>query len=378
MSLTHERADRPKPRGNWRGLFAVPLVALWVVPVALFVVLVPVSQSQESSALIARTPGSIIVGSRLDASRQTVDIAIRDGLSAGVRSALSGLVTSVSVAQGAEIANGGTLVSVDGVPVRAYQEAAPLYRDLAMGDHGSDVLQLGQYLSSLGLMPASAVSTTYGRPLANGVSAFEKQAGVKPDGHFSASLVAWVPTGATKAGLVKVTTGQTVASGDILVESSAAPSAVKFTVTGESSKAPNAPVGQALRLTAGAAHVDIQSLALTAAERTAVLDLLTAAAASGSVTASTASGSTTFSGAILAVASPQHIGSVPSSAVYVTPGGAACIFVVSGAATHAVVLAAPQLINGELGSVAVPNDLIGKRVVRDPTALPAKTAETCR
>lgn len=70
----------------------------------------------------------------------------------------SGTVTEDMSSQG--LTSGKTAMKVNGVSVVALVTATPMYRDLATGDKGDDVLALNNELARLGL-PASAKSTTY-------------------------------------------------------------------------------------------------------------------------------------------------------------------------------------------------------------------------
>lgn len=381
--MTMSKGDSASGRPRSGIAFVLPLVALWVIPVLLFVTLVPFSQSMESTALAARAPVTVAVGSRLDAARQAVDVTAVTSASSQVKSATSGLVTAVKVAPNSPMVNGTPLIDVSGTTIRAYIEPSPLFRDLSVGAKGDDVSQLGSFLASLGLLPAASISSTYGRSLAAAASAYAKSIGVTPNGVFSAANVAWVPADSTSVGVVKVRVGDTVGAGDVLIESAGVPTSVKFVVSGGGSQKPTVPTGT-LRLTSGSAHLDIESLSLTPAESSSVLGFLVAATTSGSVSA-TSQGSqgsqgsqTIYSGAVLSVASPTRVGVVPSGSIYLTGSDVACVFVAQSKTYRSIRLSAPDLIRGELGSVAVPTTLIGSRVVRDPSALPPTVRATCK
>ncbi|MET4706085.1 hypothetical protein [Frigoribacterium sp. UYMn621] len=375
--MTMSKGDSASGRPRSGIAFVLPLVALWVIPVLLFVTLVPFSQSMESTALAARAPVTVAVGSRLDASRQAVDVTAVTSASSQVKSATSGLVTAVKVAPNSPMVNGTPLIDVSGTTIRAYIEPSPLFRDLSVGAKGDDVSQLGSFLASLGLLPAASVSSTYGRSLAAAASAYAKSIGVTPNGVFSAANVAWVPADSTSVGVVKVRVGDTVGAGDVLIESAGVPTSVKFVVSGGGSQKPTVPTGT-LRLTSGSAHVDIESLSLTPAESSSVLGLLVAATTSGSVSATSQGSQTIYSGAVLSVASPARVGVVPSGSIYLTGSDVACVFVAESKTYRSIRLSAPDLIRGELGSVAVPTTLIGSRLVRDPSALPPTVRATCK
>ncbi|MBU2601659.1 MAG: HlyD family efflux transporter periplasmic adaptor subunit [Actinobacteria bacterium] len=66
-----------------------------------------------------------------------------------VRVARAGVITSVSVTEGAAITNGAELFRVDGTPVFALVTPTPFYRTLASGDDGDDVRVLQELMRDL-------------------------------------------------------------------------------------------------------------------------------------------------------------------------------------------------------------------------------------
>jgi hypothetical protein len=367
-----------RPRRASGLLFLLPLIALWVIPVVIFVLLVPRAQGQEAASLQPGAVRTVTVGSRLNAATQAVDVTVTAPRAGEIASAASGLVTAVSATVGAALVNGAPLVTVDGVGVLAYVAPAPLYRDLAPGSKGADVRELSQYLSAIGLLPASAVSDSYGRAMSAGVSALQKRIGAPVDGSFRLAFVAWVPPSAAAIGQVVAGVGDRVNAGDVLVRGGAVPTGIALATAGSAHTKPDVPAG-ILRLSSGEAHTDFGSLTLTVSERAGVQAFLTAAVAAGGVSITTPAGATatTYSGAILSVAEPKRVAVVPSSALYATAGGTSCVFTASGGGYRAVKLGHPELLSGELGSVSVPAELAGKTVIRDPTVLPAETRATC-
>ncbi|MET4781721.1 peptidoglycan-binding protein [Glaciihabitans sp. UYNi722] len=361
-------------------LFVLPLLALWIVPVAIFVLLVPAAQSQEAISLQPGAVRTVSVGSRLDSATQAVDVTLTGPPPAEVKSAASGLVTSVDVKAGSPIASGTKLASVNGVAILAYAAPSPLYRDLGAGIRGADVEALSTYLRDIGLLRAGDVSSVYGPVLAKAVSALEKRIGAGVDGVFQVGFVAWVPPGTAAVGTVKVSVGDSLAAGAALVLGGGASTSVTFVRTGDTGGRPVAPKG-VLRLRSGKAQVDFASLTLTADEGGSIQAFLTAAVTAGGVTAKQTTadtGTITYTGAILSAAAPSKVAVVPSSALYATAGGHTCVFTASRAGFRAVTLPHPELITGELGSVSVPSSLVGKSVVRDPTALSSKALRSCK
>lgn len=376
-------------------LFLLPLLALWGFPVLLFVLLVPFSRAEEALSLRPTAVTTVVVGSRLDSAKQSVDVQVSAAQPAQVKSATAGLITKVSVVAGAPITNGMPLLTAAGVPVLAYRAEAPLYRDLAEGATGVDVQALGVWLRDIGLLTKTANGSKFTATFAAAVSKLQKKLGLEQDGILHMSLVAWVPAATTVAGTVKPRVGDSIAVGDVLVEGASTPNAITFARPAAPATRPAVPPGS-LRLSAGTSHIDVASLNLTADERAQVAAFLTQQVAAGTVSTPTSNGGgaaatvvatavTNYTGSTIASAAAKEVGVVPSSAVHSSPSGAVCVFqrtaasaAQSAARTRAVVIASPQLLMGELGSISVPAALIGKTIIRNPASLPATTQKLCR
>ena len=120
----------------------------------------------------------------------------------------SGTVTEDMSSQG--LTSGKTAMKVNGVSVVALATATPMYRDLATGDKGDDVLALNNELARLGL-PASAKSTTYTWITSQGVKQLMSAAGNTSDGSLPLTDVLWIPAASVRVGEWAGTVGATVA-----------------------------------------------------------------------------------------------------------------------------------------------------------------------
>ena len=107
----------------------------------------------------------------------------------------SGTVTEDMSSQG--LTSGKTAMKVNGVSVVALATATPMYRDLATGDKGDDVLALNNELARLGL-PASAKSTTYTWNTSQGVKQLMSAAGNTSDGSLPLTDVLWIPAASVR------------------------------------------------------------------------------------------------------------------------------------------------------------------------------------
>ena len=102
----------------------------------------------------------------------------------------SGVVTRIP--EGRQVDSGGTVVTVDAIPLIGLATAVPLYRDLEWGDEGQDVRALNQELARLGFgTPDSPRFTEDTR--AAWVSLQKKCGVVSPERVVNLASVVWLP-----------------------------------------------------------------------------------------------------------------------------------------------------------------------------------------
>jgi pyruvate/2-oxoglutarate dehydrogenase complex dihydrolipoamide acyltransferase (E2) component len=377
--VTIESGPRPRRplRADWVR-YVLPLVAIWIVPVAAFAAAIPSANLSQSQALAPLQVTTTRVGSSTDDGTQAVDVQMTLTPATPVKSAASGTLTSITAKTGEALTQGTELATVNDAPVVAFVADAPLFRDVGPTTKGPDVASVAQFLQAQGLLPTSSATDTYSAALGSAIDAFERRQGQPADGTLHQSAVAWVRTGTPSIGQIVGAVGDVIGPGTALVSGSQTPTSTSFSVTGaESANPPEEPNGT-LRLTVGASHVDFASLTPTAAEQNNLLHLLQSGVASGAVTTKAAGTSTTYSGGILQLADSHRVGTVPSSAVYAAPNGTACIFLRHGSGYTAVHVTNTDLINGELNAVAVSASLVGSNAVKNPAALPGSTVSACK
>lgn len=166
----------------------------------------------------------------------------------------SGTVTEDMSSQG--LTSGKTAMKVNGVSVVALATATPMYRDLATGDKGDDVLALNNELARLGL-PASAKSTTYTWITSQGVKQLMSAAGDTSDGSLPLTDVLWIPAASVRVGEWAGTVGATVAGGSVVGKVPG--SVTKFSIqNGQPSELDRTVtlIGQTATLKAGTTEVD--------------------------------------------------------------------------------------------------------------------------
>lgn len=130
----------------------------------------------------------------------------------------SGTVTTVNVEPGQEVAAGTVLFTVNLRPVVIARGDVPGFRSMAVGTTGTDVAQLQQFLTALGLY-AGPSDGAFGQVTAASVRAWQRTLGVQASGVVEPGDLIFVPTLPTRVALdaEKVVRGATVTAGDAVV-----------------------------------------------------------------------------------------------------------------------------------------------------------------
>ncbi len=104
----------------------------------------------------------------------------------------AGVVTSISVADGDEVAVGTPVYSLDLRPVVVASGSIPSFRDLSSGGTGPDVVQLQQFLAELG-MYSGTPDGNFGPSTVRAVKAWQRQLGVTADGVVRGGDLVYLP-----------------------------------------------------------------------------------------------------------------------------------------------------------------------------------------
>jgi peptidoglycan hydrolase-like protein with peptidoglycan-binding domain len=105
----------------------------------------------------------------------------------------AGIVTSVAISPGTTIAAGDVVYAVNGQNVRAYASSTVLYRSLAAGDGGDDVVAVQQFLGQLMPDLHVKVSGTCDRSTEQAVKEYQKRQGYVVSGVFDPAYVVRIP-----------------------------------------------------------------------------------------------------------------------------------------------------------------------------------------
>lgn len=304
------------------------ILAVWALAVS------PLQSAAPPQPLI----GAVDVAERVDAEPTSVTLVPAE--SYPVVSQSAGIVTASSITLGKPIRSGDAAFMVDGLPVVAYASAAPLYRDITAGLRGEDVRTAQKLLVDLGHLDAADGSA--GPPTVAAIRAFNTAHGYANDGALALGSLVWIPEGSAAPKAIAIRVGQLLA-----------PQSELYTTTsGEDRITVGAPAGDLdRRLAVGPATVTLP------AGQTALTDPADVA------TIKSVLGDQVTGGATLESMTPRKVGTVPTSAVVVDAGGAACFF--SDLTGPGIRIDADA---GSFGLVDVDADLIGTPVLINPRA----------
>lgn len=165
------------------------------------------------------------------ASPQPVSIAVQTGtvgrslpLSATarwqtvnvVRSAATGVVTSVDIDPAKPIVEGSKLATVNLAPTFVALGGVPVFRDMAAGAKGADVLELEQFLARAGFDPGEQ-DGTFSSATAQAVQAWQRATNAAETGTVMLGSLVFTPDLPAR-GRAAVVVGDTVGAGDTLLE----------------------------------------------------------------------------------------------------------------------------------------------------------------
>ena len=362
-----------KPRA-WRHLLVV--VAAWLVPVVGIGVGLQLPDALERRHFETATASTVVVGSRVDDHRTAVSVTLTLAQPRSVSSAVAGTVTSVPVRTGDAVAQGGTLVSIDYLPVSVFRMPSPLVRDLTVGDTGPDVRVLGEYLAQLGYLAPARVGAGFTPLLRKAVQVFQKARGLFPDGIMHLSSVAFVPADVARVGAVTARVGQRVDVGAALVDAAGSAAGARIESSAPDGSLATFGEGPVKLTTAAGAQIDLSSKSPKPEEFEPLSEWL-AAHATSTAAAEPDAKTATFTGAIMTVAQPAKQGTVPASAVLVSRSGASCLLARTGGRVVVMPLASAAPLGSELGVVGVDAELTGTRVLTDASRATAAQRSTC-
>lgn len=230
--------EAPRRRvGVWIGALAAAVVLAGASGWALATVLRPAEDPLAATAFtfVSVEPGE--VGSSLSLNT----VAKWEPTPVGVNQA-AGVVTSVAVAPGDEVAAGAVLYTVGLRPVVIAQGEVPVFRPIGAGVKGADVAQLQEMLAQLGFYGGAADGDA-GAGTARAISDWQESLGLPRTGNTELGDVIFVPALPTRVSLDDevIVRGATLAGGEEVVLG--LPSTPVFTIPVTTTQAGMIPTG---------------------------------------------------------------------------------------------------------------------------------------
>lgn len=146
--------------------------------------------------------------------RRTVDLLVDEGPNQSVRAPLGGRVTRLDCSVGRDLVSGESVFSIDGRRVVLLATASPMWRDLAIGNRGSDVRSLQKALKVEVTGRVDWATIAAANKLLAAAGAPKLVGGTIP-----LSVFAWLPGGQSRvAASCPVNLGQDVSAGDAMIE----------------------------------------------------------------------------------------------------------------------------------------------------------------
>ena len=161
----------------------------------------------------------------------------------------TGIVTSVDVAAGAEVAQGTALYSVGLRPVVAAEGDVPMFRQIAEGTTGTDVTQLQQMLTALGHY-RGAIDGKTEAATTTAIKHWQKTLGLAQTGSVDVGDIIFLPQLPTRVALDPeiIHRGASLAGGEDTVLG--LPTAPQFWIPATEAQAAMMPVGSVVEVTA--------------------------------------------------------------------------------------------------------------------------------
>jgi len=252
-----------------------------------------------------------------------------------VRAGEAGVVTSVDFTSGDAVDAGDTLFTVNLKPVVVASGDVPAFRDLRIGDSGSDVAQLENLLAGLGFFAADP-NPVFDEATAAAVETWQESLGVANDGVVRRGDVLFTPelpvrVGATEALIV----GAGLSGGEVVVNRLSPAPLIVVPLTPEQRNL--VPLSGSVELTypGGTWDAIITRAAESSEQGIERLDLILAAPSGGPVCGDACtdwippSGRTSFEAKIVVI--PETTGPViPVAAIVTDPGGGQSVRLADG------------------------------------------------
>lgn len=144
---------------------------------------------------------------------RTVEVRVTPTASLALAAPRAGRITRFDCTANSEVLSGGSVLSIDGIAVLSLASSVPMWRDLAVGDEGSDVRGLQEELFRLG--SNIAVDGKMGQETIRATQSLLRNVGAAADGNtIPLSSIAWLPSQSARVDTCRATLGRAVDEGE--------------------------------------------------------------------------------------------------------------------------------------------------------------------
>lgn len=166
---------------------------------------------------------------------QKVNLNVVAQASASLLSPSSGTLTRLDCSQGASLASGKSMLSIDGAPKVVLATSVPLWRDLKVGDTGQDVEAIQVELSRLGF--ATAIDTKFGSRTLDAYNKLLQSNDIPKQDAVNLDTLIWLPAPTVSVAKCDASLGDRVTAGEKLIEPQSTDTRVQVASAGNDSVA---------------------------------------------------------------------------------------------------------------------------------------------
>lgn len=357
-------AKNPTKQGATRPVAI--LICIWLFPMMIWGGFFAGARTIEQLNYSSSPSQTVLVGERNNDSRLGVDVRIKVGKPALIHTSLTGIITGVSVVAMDSISSGDPLFSVDGMSKFAYYGDTPFYRELTQGDAGSDVFTLISLLKDSGSLSQEFMGDgIFTTEVEQALTEFQSNNGLLVDGVMRPDDFVFIPANFNRVLKVFVEVGLPLPPDGIVAEAEGNAYGVSFvTVSGE--ELPPAFQNTQVILSSQVEELELSSITPNEDELNELQKAMARWTADGAVHIHDEGVSELiYSGVTLRLLEAFHVGTVPSTSVFVDEYGVSCVGIMDDSGNLSLVITELYTVPGEVGLSGVDSELIGKEVVRD-------------
>lgn len=348
--------------------YVLPFVLAWFVPVVLGLALALINNRQETTAFLPQVPRETKIGSEVVDLSQTVAIKVKLGSSTSIKANRSGTITSWAIKTGEEVGMGQRIFDINEIPVFAQVGGTPFYRDLKLGDKGTDVVSLHHLLCAESCpQGVSPESSTFSSSTQFAVESFLQRNGIDASSRvWSMKNTVYFSGFSAFLESVLQETGSTVAEGDEVAK--AVGGIVEAQIVNPDDESPLILGDTEMVLSAGERDIQIKQN-ISPTQLAKLTSLLTSAKSDGTVTQQESKLDDTefiFHGLTLKAKRSNTYAVIPGTSLYLLDSSHGCIFLSNGGKIEVRYIEEYTKLPGKLNLIGIDSAFKDKVVLTDP------------